>query len=339
MSEYLQRPVHPVEIEEEKDLTNFLESMSQTAFQGKNLALALNIWRAMLKEEMTIFFGLAGAMVPAGMRKVMVYLIKHRLIDCLVSTGANLYHDLLESLGCVHWQGSEKVDDLRLKSEGIDRIYDVFLTDTEFKAADGFLIRFTEGLEKDGIYSTRLYSYLLGKKLSEEGKEEGILSAAYKNGVPIYCPAISDSSIGIILGACRVRGTSQLQIDVVQDVIETTQMAIGAKQTGVIYIGGGTPKNFIQQTQVSATIVQGSARGHQYAIQVTTDSPQWGGLSGCTFEEAQSWGKISEKAPRVMLYCDATIALPLLVKALTKEEVKRPSIPTFPLSKKELFGP
>ena len=312
---YMKRSVRPVEIDARASVSDLLRGMGETAFQGKNLAMALDIWEEMLKTNTTVFFGLAGAMIPAGMRQLIVHLIKNRYIDCLVSTGANLFHDIHESLGWCHWQGSPMVNDRELRAAGLDRIYDVFAVEEEFNSSDEYIYKFAEGLERRP-YTTREFFHLLGEHLSKIGEKEGVVTAAYKAGVPIYCPAIGDSSIGIAL-AMR-DGEDNFLFDVIGDVKETAQIVANAKSSGIVFVGGGTPKNFIQQTEVTANMMCKKSPGHKYAVQITTDAPHWGGLSGCTFEEAQSWGKIARRSKRISVYCDATIALPVIVTGLTQ---------------------
>ena len=322
MDNYLDKPISPLTISENAQVTSLIEGMKGTAFQGRNLSLAADIWVNMLKDTTTVFMGLAGAMVPAGMRKIIAYLIEHRMIDCLVSTGANLFHDCHESLGRYHFQGSTEVDDIELFERGIDRIYDVFAREEEFRKTDDFIENWVMTLGQDRPVTTREFLYSLGQELSKVAKTEGILTTAYRKGVPIYCPALGDSSIGIAIATGRFRGTNALNFDIIQDILETADIVYKSKATGVIYVGGGVPKNFIQQTEVTSSFIYNyPSVGHKYAIQITTDAPHWGGLSGCTFKEAQSWGKIAKEAQKVSVYADATIALPLLVTA-TAEKVK-----------------
>ncbi|MBE0479018.1 deoxyhypusine synthase [Candidatus Aerophobetes bacterium] len=328
MMNFRKHPVKPFTITGESNMDSILQEMESISFQARSLGASFRIWKEMLKDETFIFLGLAGAMVPAGMRKVISYLIDKRLIDCLVSTGANLFHDCYESLGKAHYQTSIFVDDEKLKEEGLDRIYDTLAPETGFRSTDEFIRKFAEGLDKKHFYTTREFFYLLGKFLEEKKAEEGIVTTAYKRKVPIYCPAVGDSSLAISLAA----GGIFLKFDVLKDVYETAYLAEKAKKTGVIYIGGGTPKNFIQQTQVTLSCMGKDKEGHSYAIQITCDASHWGGLSGCTMEEAQSWGKISIKAKKVTCYCDATIALPLLVEGLAsflKKGFGREYIPQF----------
>jgi len=269
----------------------------------------------MLKGRTTVFFGLAGAMVPAGMRELVVYLIKNRFIDCLVSTGANLFHDIHETLGWHHWQGSCNADDNELKDAGLDRIYDVLGIEEEFNESDRYIYEFAEGLEARP-HTTREFLYLMGRDLAKKKKAgaEGIVSAAARSGVHLYCPAVADSSIGIALALKD--GPDHFIFDMVGDVKETAELAVRAASTGVVYVGGGTPKNFIQQAEVTALMQCRHVDGHKYAVQITADAPHWGGLSGCTFEEAQSWGKIARHSMHVTVNSDATIALPLIVTSL-----------------------
>jgi deoxyhypusine synthase len=312
---FIKRPVRPVTVEPRKGVSELLKRMGDTAFQGKNLALAVDVWEEMLKRRCTVFFGLAGAMVPAGMRNILVHLIKKRYVDCLVSTGANLFHDVHETLGRFHWQGSHTVDDKELKDSGIDRMYDVFAVEEEFNSSDEYIYKFSMGLERRP-YTTREFFYLLGQDLKKRGKREGIITAAHGAGVHVYCPAIGDSSIGIAVALADNKDYPLF--DVIGDVKETAHLAARATASGVVFLGGGTPKNFIQQAEVTANMMGKKAPGHKYAVQVTADSPHWGGLSGCTFEEAQSWGKIAKKSRRVSVACDTTIALPVIVTALAE---------------------
>jgi deoxyhypusine synthase len=322
---YLSAPVVPFQVSPSLSPLQLLERMADTSFQGRNLGQAVRVWQQMVEKKAFIFLGLAGAMVPAGMRKVIVFLIRESLIHCLVSTGANLFHDCHETLGRKHFKGSAAVDDNELRSHHVDRIYDTFASDLEFQKTDRFISDFAATLAKDRAYTTREFLHLLGRHLAPMSSEEGILTAAAQAGIPIYCPAIGDSSIAIALAVGGTEGPVPLQFDVVADVTETADLAANASSTGVVYVGGGTPKNFIQQTEVTASLRGDQVAGHRYAIQITADAPHWGGLSGCTFAEAQSWGKISTDARQVSVYCDATIALPLLASAMSEWLGKRAS--------------
>ena len=312
-----------------------LERMQGTAFQGKNLGVAYEVWKKMLADDCTIMMGMSGAMVPAGMRRLVVRMIENRLIDCLVSTGANFFHDLHETKGNYHYQGSHQMDDVLLAENLVDRMYDVLADEEKFREHDQWIGRFAGSLDQTRPYTTREFLNLLGRELGKGAKEDGIVSAAAKAGIPLYCPAVADSSIGIGIAANRYQGGNRFMFDVIGDVVETARIAAESKNTGVIYFGGGTPKNFVQQTEVTAIIMNTGVTGHKYAVQVVTDAPHWGGLSGCTFEEAQSWGKIKKDASMVTCHCDSTIAMPILVSALLEQKqlVKKRRRPKFTMGR------
>jgi len=312
--------VTPFSITESASAADIAQRLAGTAFQARNLGQAAVIWEAMLRDEATIFLGLAGAMVPAGMRPLLVYLIERRLIDVLVSTGANLYHDVYETLGHQHFQGTaDGGDDVHLAKLRIYRFHDTLAPEHEFSIGERFLTEFSLTLDEDRPYTTREYFDLLGRALAPVAKQEGILTAAAKHGVPVYCPAFSDSVHGLAVAEGRLRTGKRIAFDIIGDVLETAHLALTAKKTGVVYVGGGTPKNFIQQAGVAAYLFRRERPGHSYGIQVTTDEPQWGGLSGCTFEEAQSWRKIAPDARFVTANVDATIGMPIIVSALAEK--------------------
>jgi len=337
--EILSTPTRPIVIDGRKNVAALLEKMQGISFQGRNLATAYQVWKKMLGDRTMIMMGMAGAMVPAGMRRLVVYLIKNRLIDCLVSTGANFFHDIHETLGRLHFQCSPAVDDVALQKNLIDRMYDTLADEEEFREADAMVGRFAAGLDPSRPYTTREFLYLLGKEISQRAKEDGIVTAAAKARIPLYCPAIGDSSIGIGIAENRHLGKNRFTFDVIGDVLETAHLAGDSPASGVLYFGGGTPKNFVQQSEVTATFMRNSAEGHKYALQVITDSAHWGGLSGCTLEEAQSWGKIAHDASMVTVHCDSTIAMPILVTALSEHPtlIRRRKKPVFEMGRELKF--
>jgi len=336
----LSTPTRPLKIDARKNVAALLEKMQGISFQGRNLATAYQVWKKMLGDRSIIIMGMSGAMVPAGMRRLVVYLIQNRLIDCLVTTGANLFHDIHETLGRMHFQCSPSVDDVQLQKNLIDRIYDTLADEEEFREADAMIGAFAATLDQSRPYTTREFLNLLGKNLARQSKEDGIVTAAYRAGVPLYCPAVGDSSIGIGIAENRHLGKNHFTFDVIGDVLETAHLAADSPSSGVVYFGGGTPKNFVQQTEVTATFIRNATEGHKYALQVVTDAPHWGGLSGCTLEEAQSWGKIAPDASMVTVYCDSTIAMPILVSALSENTtlIRRRKKPTFEMGRELRFS-
>ena len=305
------------------DISRLLDGMSRTGFQGRKLGESVAVWADMIRDpECTILMGLSGAMIPAGMQNCIIELIERRYIDVLVSTGANIFHDACEHLGVRHYLGHHQVDDGHLFSEGIDRIYDVFAYEEQFRSIDRQFADFAREIEPF-MGSSREFIRQWGEwMIREKPGARSVIASAVKNDVPIFIPALGDSSIGIGLLMARRDGT-RVEIDQLADVDEIAGIVERSKKTGVVYIGGGVPKNFIQQTQVIADVYGGTQGGHAYAVQYTTDAPHWGGLSGCTFEEAISWGKEAVHSPRAQCFCDATIALPLVTSALIAGNIRR----------------
>ena len=289
-SRFLKVPVEPIRVDPAATADGLLASMEKISFQGRTLATARRIWERMLGDDCTIFFGLAGALTAGGLRLLIAHLVEHRFVDCVVSTGANMYHDLHETRGRRHYIGSPREND-------------------EWIAA------FATTLERRP-YTSREFLYRLGEHLWTTTGQDGILTAAFRANVPIFCPAIADSSIGMGLSQARHREATAGQIDVIGDIVESANMVIRHPRTASVVLGGGTPKNFINQATVQAEFYDDRISGHRYALQIVTDVPHFGGASGATLEEAQSWGKLAADAEQITVHADVTIALPVLVNAL-----------------------
>jgi deoxyhypusine synthase len=314
-SRFLRKPVEPFSIAPNLSADEVLARMERISFQGRNLGTARRIWERMLGSDATIFLGTAGALSAGGMRLVLAHLIEHRYIDVLVSTGANLYHDLHETRGRRHFIGTPHLDDAALAAERIDRVYDTLASEDEFSKNDEWIAAFVLKLERRP-YTSREFLYKLGEYLWTETGNPGILTAAYRANVPIFCPAISDSSIGMGCSQARHRDQTAGFVDVIGDIIESANIVIRKPSTATVVLGGGTPKNFINQASVQAEFYDDRVGGHKFAIQIVTDVPYFGGASGSSLEEAQSWGKLSIESEKVSVQGDVTLALPLLVTAL-----------------------
>ena len=332
-SDHLKTPVEPFRIQPQATADEILRSMERISFQGRNLGAAHRVWNDMLADDVVIFLGIAGALSAGGLRLLLAYLISHRFVDCVVSTGANLYHDLHESRGRRHFIGSHEADDRDLQVHHIDRVYDTLVDETEFVDNDAWIAEFVTTLDARP-YSSREFLYRLGEHLWTETGGDGILTAAYRAAVPVFCPAIADSSIGMGLSQARMTDPTRGQVDVIGDIAESANIVIHRPATASVVLGGGTPKNFINQASVQADFYSPGVGGHRYAIQVVADVPHFGGASGSTLSEAQSWGKLSADARYVTVHADATVALPLLVTGLARsigETPGRRQAPTFEL--------
>jgi deoxyhypusine synthase len=314
-SRFLQTPIEPFAVEAGLTADQVLARMERISFQGRNLATAHRIWQKMLRDDVTIFLGMAGALSAGGLRLVVAHLIFNRYVDCLVSTGANLYHDLHETRGQRHYLGSPHADDAALAADRIDRVYDTYASEEEFISNDNWIAEFATTLELRP-YTTREFLHLLGGHLWTTTGRDGILTAAYRANVPIFCPAIADSSIGMGLSQARQIKAGAGHIDIIGDIVESANLVIRRPRTASVVLGGGTPKNFINQASVQAEFYSDEVGGHRYALQIVTDVPHFGGASGSSLEEAQSWGKLAADSAKVSVQADATIALPLLASAL-----------------------
>jgi deoxyhypusine synthase len=325
---YLERKISHIDLNKVSSVSDLLLGFQETSYQSRTLSQCAEVYKSMLEDpgRPTIFFGLAGAMVPAGMKKILSLLVQRRMLDVLVSTGANMYHDTVESLGYHHYIGRPDIDDTQLYKHGIDRIYDTYGNEKEYRAVDRRVEKLADKLvetEPKGI-SSRRFMKQLGKFIDEnsvEGdKKDSIVWNCWKMGVPIFVPAFCDSSLGLAVTQHRFHALEEkrqhLILDQIADNCEIFNVKKMSKKSGVIFVGGGVPKNYIQQTAYLQDMFGIPDSGHAYGFQITTDRPEWGGLSGCTFREGMSWGKEKKSGRYVACYCDATIALPLIVKGV-----------------------
>jgi len=290
-----------------------IESFENMAFQSRNLARACKIYDTMLKDNYcTNILCLAGSLVSAGLKKVIIDLINHNMIDIIVSSGAIIVdQDFFEGLGFHHYQGFINADDDKLRKLKIDRIYDTFIDEENLRDCDITIKKIADSM-KPAAYSSREFIREMGKYLDKNGKNsESFVLAAYKKELPIFCPAFSDSSAGFGLVYHQTDKKEHISIDSVKDFKELTELKIKSKDTGLLMVGGGVPKNFVQDTVVAADILGVNAPMHKYAVQLTVADERDGALSGSTFKEASSWGKV-EQGVEQMVYGEATITFPLL---------------------------
>ncbi len=274
------------------------------AFNGGSLAKACGVTEAMFRDgKATTFMGLAGAMVPAGMGGIVSDLIDRGYVDILVSTGANLVHDMVEAIGCRHYHGSAECSDNELRRQGINRIYDVYVSDETFTQFEEFIQGVFGRLGEGTVISTSGLLAMVGEHLPS-----GILATAARKGVPVYCPAVQDSVFGLQFSLFSQ--THRVVVDAFGDMKGFLDRCFTAERAGALIIGGGVPKNFIFQGMLLAP------HGFSYAVQLTGDRPDLGGLSGATLDEARSWGKLTSDARGVTVYGDATITLPILAAAV-----------------------
>lgn len=298
-------PVQQMRLKPKMSAGELVAAMGRAgAYNAGALSRAADIYEKMLRdEEATKFFGLAGAMVPAGMGGIVSDLLEREWINILVSTGANLTHDIIEAIGCRHYHGNAFCSDIELRHDEINRIYDVYLPNEAFEHFETFLQGVFGELEPGKPVSIKDLLRILGEHL-----DTGILATAARKDIPVYCPAIQDSMIG--LQYWLFSQTHKVTVDAFGDMPSLLDRCFTTKKAGALLVGGGVPKNFILQSMIM------TPNGFDYAVQLTGDRPDLGGLSGATLDEARSWGKVTEEAQAVTVYADATITLPLLVAAV-----------------------
>lgn len=328
---HLSTPTETIEVRK-RSISELLDAMGRTGFQGKSLARCLDVLVRMVSAPgNTIFLGYAGSLSTTGQWKIVRWLVEHRFVDVLVSTGANVSEDVFEGLGFSYYQGSATVDDAELLEHRIDRYYDVYADELEYRRLEAFIAEFMATLESDRPYSSAEFLSRFGAYQDDRGVDS-ITAAAHRAGVPVFSPGLADSGYGVAAFQLAEAGGPRIVLDQLEDMRQLGRIGKEAEGTSVIYVGGGVPKDTIQLVTVMVDLAHGGdvPYPHKYAIQITTDSPHWGGLSGCTFEEAVSWGKIdADEASRAVCYCDATIALPILAHALLEKGVERKDPPRF----------
>jgi deoxyhypusine synthase len=313
-SELLSAEVRHLDIKK-FDFASLIDSMQGTAFQARNLARAAKIYEQMLMDKQCgIILCLAGSLISAGLKQVVLDMIDNNMVDAIVSTGANIVdQDFFEGLGFKHYQGSPYLDDVQLQSLAIDRIYDTLIDEDHLRICDDTIAQIANNLAPRP-YSSREFIVEMGKYLEKHAKnKDSIVLRAYQKQIPIFVPAFSDCSAGFGLVMHQVAHPDKhVSIDSVKDFRELTQLKISAKDTGLLMIGGGVPKNFAQDVVVAAELLGAEVPLHKYAVQITVADERDGALSGSTLREACSWGKVSVVHEQ-MVFCEATIAMPMIV--------------------------
>jgi deoxyhypusine synthase len=330
---YLGRPpVEPMRLKPAMSVEELVDVYRRAgAFNGGRLAEGCDLFGRMIDSGATIALTVTGAMAPAGMGGAIQAMIEAGFVDLVISTGANLYHDLHFALKLPVVQGHFAVDDKELYRAGIERIYDVFITEDSLLDTDAFV---REALEKApkalrGRISTPRLHHYLGQLVNQHSPlpEKSWVATAARYDVPVFTSSPGDSSIGMNVAAMKLRG-GETTIDPDLDVLESTAIVYDADVNGVVILGGGSPKNFYLQTQPTLwQILDLNRGGHEFVLQISTDSPQWGGLSGATPSEAISWGKVQANMMKnhVVVYSDTTIAAPIVFAyALATRKKRKP---------------
>jgi len=312
----LQRTIKHIDITAH-DTRALIGAFQEMSFSARELGCACEIYERMLQDrDCTIILTVAGSTSAAGCMQVYVDLVRHNMVDAVVATGATVVDmDFFEALGFAHYRGSQFVDDTMLREHYIDRIYDTFIDEDELQHCDRTIKEIADGLAPRP-YSSREFIHEMGRWLvahpGRAAKPDSLVQTAYEHGVPIFCPAFSDSSAGFGLVAHQVaRPDGHVTIDSVRDLRELTELKIAAGDSGLLMIGGGSPKNFAQDTVVCAEILGQTVPMHKYSVQLTVADVRDGACSSSSLKEASSWGKVDASAEQ-MVFAEATLALPLL---------------------------
>ena len=309
----LNSPVEHIDIKS-FDARKIIDGMGKMSFTSRDTARAAGIFNEMLADkDCSIFLTLAGSTSAGGCMNLYTDLVKNNMIDAIVATGASIIDmDFFEALGFKHYQGSQFQDDTELRKNYIDRIYDTYIDEEELQACDQAICDVANKMEPRS-YTSREFIKELGKYLKTNAKKKGsLIEAAYDNDVPIFCPAFTDSSAGFGLVMHQEQNPDKhLTIDSVREFRELTEIKLQSKQSGLLMIGGGVPKNFVQDTVVCAELLGKKVDMHKYAIQVTVADTRDGACSSSTLKEASSWGKV-DITKEQMVFAEATSVLPLI---------------------------
>ena len=311
--DFLNKPVEHIDITK-FDARPIIASMEKMSFVSRETANAAKIYNEMLSEkDCTIFLTLAGSTSAAGCMHIYRDLVKYNMVDAIVATGASIIDmDFFEALGFRHYQGSQFQDDTELRKNYIDRIYDTYIDEEELQHCDKLIGEIADSLEPRP-YTSREFIYELGKYLKKNAKKKGsLIEMSYDNNVPIFCPAFTDSSAGFGLVMHQEKNPKKhMTIDSIKEFRELTEIKIKSKGSGLLMIGGGVPKNFIQDTVICAELLGKEVEMHKYAIQITVADSRDGACSSSTLKEASSWGKV-DITKEQMVFAEATSVLPLI---------------------------
>ncbi len=301
------------------DITSFdarkiIDSMKKMSFTSRDTANAAGIFNEMiLDKNCSIFLTLAGSTSAAGCMNLYRDLVKYNMVDAIVATGASIIDmDFFEALGFKHYQGSQFQDDTELRNNYIDRIYDTYIDEEELQACDKAICDIANSL-KPKAYTSREFINEIGKYLKTNAKKKNsLIETAYDNNVPIFCPAFTDSSAGFGLVMHQEQNPkNHITIDSIREFRELTEIKLQSKQSGLLMIGGGVPKNFVQDTVVCAELLGKEVAMHKYAVQITVADTRDGACSSSTLKEASSWGKV-DITKEQMVFAEATSVLPLI---------------------------
>ena len=339
-SKFLTVPTRPIPVDRDRSVAGLLEKMEGAGFGAKQLAEAHRIWLDMLDDNSTIYLCGSGNLIPSGMRRLISYVIKNRFVDVLVMSGTVLFHDIHETLGRNHYQAHPSMSDEELDASEVARIGDMLANSDEYREADEWIGSVINQLELSRPYAVREFLHLLGRELAEIAHEDGILTAAFKSRVPVFCPNVLDTELSVGIARSRFEKKNNFTFDITADTMEMMQITQKTRNSGIITLGSVCSQNMLNMAEISSYITRTNPRGHKYAVSVTTDSvpldirtPSFGG------NHRQIFGKLLKNATTAYVPCDPSIALPILITALSQTAakfMKGRKRPSFSFAGKEL---
>jgi deoxyhypusine synthase len=339
-SKFLTVPTRPIPIDRDRSVAGLLEKMEGAGFGAKQLAEAHRIWLDMLDDNSTVYMCGSGNLVPSGMRRLMAYVIKNRFVDVLVMSGQVLFQDIHETLGRNHYQAHPSMDDEELELSEVYRIGDMLANQDEYREADEWVGSVVNQFDVTRQYSIREFLHLMGRELAEIAAEDGILTSAYKARVPIFCPDLMSSELAVGIARCRFEKKVQFQFDIIQDTLDMMTIAQKTRNSAIITLGDAQGQNFVNMTELAAYVNRITPRGHKYAVSVSSNNPNYGirtpSISG---NHSSIFGKLLKGATTASVDCDPSIALPMIVTALSQtaaKYMKGRKRPNFSFANKEL---
>jgi len=322
-SKFLTVPTRPVPIDRDRSIAGVLEKMEGAGFGAKQLAEAHRIWLDMLDDNSTIFLCGSGNLITSGMRRLISYVIKNRFVDVIVMSGTVLFHDIHETLGRNHYQAHPSMNDEELEASNVMRIGDVLANREEYQEADEWLGSIINQLELSRPYSVREFLHLMGRELAEIAHEDGILTSAFKSRIPVFCPDLQNSPLSVGFARARFEKKLSIAFDLTQDTMDMMLIAQKTRNSAIITLGDSNAQSMVNVAEISSYITRTTPRGHKYAVSVSASCepldvrvPSYGGL------HTQHFGKLAKGATTAMVPCDPSIALPMIITALSQTAAK-----------------
>ncbi|MGQ0542952.1 MAG: deoxyhypusine synthase family protein [Blastocatellia bacterium] len=322
-SKFLTVPTRSVPIDRDRSVAGLLEKMEGAGFGAKQLAEAHRIWLDMLDDNSTIYMCGSGNLITSGMRRLLAYVIKNRFVDVIVMSGTVLFHDIHETLGRNHFQAHPSMADDELEAADITRHGDILANREEYQEADEWVGSVINQLEHSRAYSVREFLHLMGRELAEIAHEDGIMTASYKSRIPIFCPDMLASELAVGIARARFEKKTQFSFDMTQDTMEIMQIAQKTRHSGMISLGSTTSQKMVNMAEITSYISRTTPRGHKYAISIATDTvplairtPSYGE------NHADNFGKLSRGATTAYVPADPSIALPMIITALSQTAAK-----------------